>query len=74
MPQAIEFKNKYKCNVVVSSFHNEWFEGLDAYKDITFTKPDTPYPAYAHYKLGWFKLMISGIMEIKIRYRQTQFL
>ena len=55
MPQAIEFKNKYKCNVVVSSFHNEWFEGLDAYKDITFTKPDTPYPAYAHYKLGWFK-------------------
>ena len=54
-PQVIEFKNKYKCNVVVSTFHNEWFEGHPAYEGITFIKPDTPYPAYAHYKLGWFK-------------------
>lgn len=55
MPQIIEFKNKYNCHVTVSSFHNKWFQGLEPYKDIIFTEPDTPYPAYAHYKLGWFK-------------------
>ena len=55
MPQVVEFKNKYKCKVVVSSFHNEWFKGLDGYKDIEFVKPDTPYNAYAHYRIGLFK-------------------
>jgi autotransporter strand-loop-strand O-heptosyltransferase len=55
MPQVIEFKNKFKCNVVVSTFHNEWFENSENYKNIFFVKPDTPTPAYAHYKIGWFK-------------------
>jgi autotransporter strand-loop-strand O-heptosyltransferase len=55
MPQIIEFKNKFKCNVTVSSFHNEWFENSKNYKDILFVKPDTPTPAYAHYRVGWFK-------------------
>jgi autotransporter strand-loop-strand O-heptosyltransferase len=55
MPQVIEFKNTYKCDVIVSSFHNEWFEGLESYKNIEFIKPDTPFQSYAHYKIGWFK-------------------
>ena len=55
MPQVVEFKNKYKCKVVVSSYHNEWFQGLPVYKDIEFIAPNTPYPAYAHYNVGWFK-------------------
>jgi autotransporter strand-loop-strand O-heptosyltransferase len=53
--KIIEFKNKFKCNVTVSSFHNEWFENSKDYKDILFVKPDTPTPAYAHYRVGWFK-------------------
>ena len=55
MPQVVEFKNKYKCKVVVSTFHNEWFEGLEPYKNIKFIKPDILHNSYAEYKLGWFK-------------------
>ena len=55
MPQVLEFKNKYNAKVVVSTFHNEWFEKLDVYKDLTFIKPDVPQKSYAEYKLGWFK-------------------
>lgn len=55
MPQVVEFKNTYNCKVAVSSFHNEWFEGLPAYEGIEFVKPDTPYNAYAHFKIGWFR-------------------
>ncbi len=55
MPHVLEFKKIYKCNVCVSTFHNEWFENLKAYKDIKFIKPDILYNAYAHYKIGWFK-------------------
>ena len=55
MPQVAEFKKKNNCDIVVSTFHNEWFEGLEAYKDITFIEPNTPCPAYAHYRVGWFK-------------------
>lgn len=55
MPQVIEFSNYYKCNVTVSSFHNEWFEGLDEYKNIRFAAPGTPGSFYSHYRLGWFK-------------------
>ena len=55
MPQVLEFKNTYKCNVAVSTFHNEWFEDLEVYKDLELVEPDTDYPAYAHYKIGWFK-------------------
>jgi autotransporter strand-loop-strand O-heptosyltransferase len=55
MPQVVEFKNTFNCKVAVSTFHNEWFEGLPAYEDIEFVKPDTPYNAYAHFKIGWFR-------------------
>ena len=53
-PQIIEFANLYKCNVTLSTFHNEWFENLPAYKDIKFVPPGTEGKYYAEYKIGWF--------------------
>jgi hypothetical protein len=35
-PQVVEFQKRYNCEVYVSTFYNEWFEGLDTYKDINF--------------------------------------
>ena len=55
VPQVVRFSKKFKCKVSLSTFHNEWFEGLEEYKDIKFVKPDSPTKAYAHYKIGWFK-------------------
>jgi len=54
-PQILEFQKKHKCKVVASTFHNEWFENLKEYKDITFIKPDISIETYAEYKIGWFK-------------------
>jgi autotransporter strand-loop-strand O-heptosyltransferase len=53
-PQVIEFYKKYKCKVTVSTFHNEWFEKLNKYKDIKFIPPGLGGNFYAHYSLGWF--------------------
>ena len=36
-PQVEEFRKKYKCHVVVSTFHNEWFEGQ--YPELEFVTP-----------------------------------
>lgn len=55
VPQALEFANYYNCNVTVSTFHNEWFEGLEAYKNITFIPPNQKGKFYASYNIGWFK-------------------
>ena len=55
VPQAVEFVNRYKCNVFISTFHNEWFKGLKSYKNIKFIPPGIPGNYYAHYTLGWFK-------------------
>ena len=54
-PQIVEFKNKYKCNVIVSTFHNEWFKNLKPYKDITFVNPGDNPPSYTHFQIGWFR-------------------
>ena len=55
-PQVLEFQKKHNCKVVVSTFHNEWFENLTEYKDLLFVKPnDITSQGYAHYKIGWFK-------------------
>jgi len=54
-PQAVKFQKKHKCKLAISTFHNEWFEGLEEYKNIEFVKPGEAYSCYAHYKIGWFK-------------------
>ena len=39
----------------IATIAHEWFEGLEEYKNIEFTKPGDSYTCYAHYKIGWFK-------------------
>jgi hypothetical protein len=38
-PYLEEFRKKHNCELVVSTFHNEWF--IKTYKDIEFVKPGT---------------------------------
>jgi hypothetical protein len=52
-PYLEEFRKKHNCELVVSTFHNEWF--IKTYKDIEFVKPGTEVPnLYAMYNVGWF--------------------
>ena len=55
VPYSVEFAKKYKCNVIMSTFHNHLFEGLDEYKDIKFIKPGESHECVAVYRLGWFR-------------------
>jgi autotransporter strand-loop-strand O-heptosyltransferase len=54
-PYAVEFAKKHNCKVVLSTFYNEWFEGLEEYKDIEFIKPGQTTPCYVVYRIGWFR-------------------
>jgi len=54
-PYAVKFAKKHNCKVVLSTFHNKWFKGLEAYKDIEFIEPGSTAECYAFYKIGWFK-------------------
>ena len=37
-PYSVEFAKKHNCKVILSTFHNQFFEGLESYKNITFIK------------------------------------
>jgi len=53
IPYMLEFKNKHKCKLIVSTFKNFLFE--DVYPEIEFVKPGTEvHNIYAMYKIGWF--------------------
>lgn len=54
-PYAVEFAKKNKCKVILSTFYNSFFEGLDEYKDIEFLSPGSSTPCYAVYRIGWFR-------------------
>jgi autotransporter strand-loop-strand O-heptosyltransferase len=54
-PYAVEFQKKHKCKVLISTFHNEFFTGVEEYKTITFVNPGAVYSCKAVYRLGWFK-------------------
>jgi autotransporter strand-loop-strand O-heptosyltransferase len=54
-PYVVDFQNKHKCNIILSTFHNDWFEGHEAYKDIKFVKPGSSEICYAMYRIGYFK-------------------
>jgi autotransporter strand-loop-strand O-heptosyltransferase len=54
-PYAAEFAKKHKCKVIVSTFHNYFFENLETYKDIKFMSPGSSHSCYALYRIGWFK-------------------
>jgi autotransporter strand-loop-strand O-heptosyltransferase len=51
-PYAEEFRKKHDCELIVSTFYNEWFE--ENYPNITFIKPGTEvFNLYAMYEIGW---------------------
>lgn len=51
-PYAEEFRKKHNCELIVSTFYNEWFE--ENYPNITFIKPGTEvFDLYAMYEIGW---------------------
>ena len=54
-PYAVEFQKKHNCKLLLSTFKNNFFEGLDSYKNITFIKPGESHNCHAIYRIGWFK-------------------
>jgi autotransporter strand-loop-strand O-heptosyltransferase len=54
-PYAVEFQKKHNCKLLLSTFRNNFFEGLDSYKNITFIKPGESHNCHAIYRIGWFK-------------------
>jgi len=52
VPYLKEFKDKHKCELVVSTFHNKMFN--TQYPDIKFVEPGTEiFGLYAMYEIGW---------------------
>jgi len=55
VPYAVDFKKTHKCRVFLSTFHNDFFEGLDEYKGIRFISPGSSRECTSIYRIGWFK-------------------
>lgn len=52
-PHVEEFRKEHECDVIVSTFHNDWFE--EHYPELSFAKPGQEiYDLYAMYGLGWY--------------------
>lgn len=52
-PYVEEFRKTHQCQIVCSTFHNEWF--ADLYPNIEFVTPgEAVHHLYAMYKIGWF--------------------
>ena len=69
-PYAVEFAKKHKCKVVLSTFHNNWFKKLPAYKDIEWLEPGNSTACSAHYKIGWFRDDKGGWQNFDMHPRQ----
>jgi autotransporter strand-loop-strand O-heptosyltransferase len=54
-PYAVEFAKKHNCKVILSTFHNDWFKGLEVYKNIEWLEPGNATECVTHYKIGWFR-------------------
>ena len=54
-PYAVEFAKKNNCKVILSTFHNDWFKNLPAYKDIEFINPGSSTICYSIYNIGWYR-------------------
>ena len=53
IPYCLEFKNKHKCDLIVSTFWNNLFQ--DVYPEIEFVTPGgVIHNIHGMYKLGWF--------------------
>jgi autotransporter strand-loop-strand O-heptosyltransferase len=52
-PYVDEFRKKWNCEVICSTFHNDWFQ--QKYPEITFVAPGTSVDnLYAMFVIGWF--------------------
>jgi autotransporter strand-loop-strand O-heptosyltransferase len=52
-PYAEEFRKKWDCDVISSTFHNDWFK--KEYPEIEFVTPGTEVTnLYAMFNIGWF--------------------
>ena len=69
-PYAIKFAKKHKCKVILSTFHNDWFKNLEAYKDIEWLEPGNSTGCTAHYKIGWFRDDDGGWQNFDMHPRQ----
>lgn len=54
-PYVVDFAKKHDCKVILSTFHNNWFEGVKEYSDIEFIKPGQSVMCDAIYRVGWFR-------------------
>ena len=54
-PYAIELMKQRNCKTILSTFHNEWFEGSENYKDVKFIKPGQSVDCDVIYRIGWFR-------------------
>jgi glycosyltransferase involved in cell wall biosynthesis len=70
VPYAIELMNQKNCKVILSTFHNEWFEGSDSYKNIKFIKPGQSVNCDVIYKLGWFRDKDNGWKKFNLHPNQ----
>ena len=59
-PYSIELMKQRNCKVILSTFHNEWFEGSENYKDIEFIKPGQLVNCDTIYRIGWFRDDVKG--------------
>jgi len=59
-PYAVQFAKENKCKVILSTFHNYFFSGLEEYKDIEFISPGSSTGCYAVYRIGWFRAEDGG--------------
>jgi autotransporter strand-loop-strand O-heptosyltransferase len=52
-PFIDEFRKQHNCKLIVSTFHNDWFQ--EQYPEIEFVNPgQTIHNLYAMYRIGWF--------------------
>ena len=52
-PYVEEFRKKHDCQVIVSTFHNDWFK--DQYSELEFVEPGAVVDnIYAMYSIGWY--------------------
>ncbi len=52
-PYVMEFQKKHKCQVIVSTFHNNFFK--EKYPELEFVdKGSVVHNIYAQYNIGWF--------------------
>ena len=54
-PYVVDFAKKHDCNVVLSTFHNNWFKNVKEYSNIEFITPGQSVVCDTIYRIGWFR-------------------